>query len=400
MSPTKRNKGKFALAILLALLLALGVAACGGGSSSSDSSSSEAPASEEASNEGETENAAEESEGGGEESEVEEGKQVSIAMEEILTGVSFGQEIKEGAEAFAAEDGKVDLEINGPPSTEPEVAQKQATDMLAKQPEAFGFAPFPPELWTRTAANINEQVGPNVLTFNERPTSEVDDVSSSPVQIFVGTNDHGEAKEMLEETIKLAKLPASSTGEVILGQCVAQEAGVLAQRTEGFEEALENLLPKASVRKFTSEVEPQANTEAWTTMLAAHPDPILATGTCDQDGTSLATLKKTKGYKMVVGAMELPPATQAGLKEKSVTAVMGTNWWLQGYTAARMLAEAARGAELPEGFVSTGYKLFTPEDVAEVEERSKDPASFYKADIEELFGNGMPSAVPIEEAWK
>jgi ABC-type sugar transport system substrate-binding protein len=398
MSTTKRNKGKFALAILLALLLALGVAACGGGSSSSDSSSSEAPASEEASNEGETENAAE-TEGEGE-SEVEEGKQVSIAMEEILTGVSFGQEIKEGAEAFAAEDGKVDLEINGPPSTEPEVAQKQATDMLAKQPEAFGFAPFPPELWTRTAANINEQVGPNVLTFNERPTSEVGDVSSSPVQIFVGTNDHGEAQEMLEETIKLAKLPASSTGEVILGQCVAQEAGVLAQRTEGFEEALKNLLPKASVRKFTSEVEPQANTEAWTTMLAAHPHPILATGTCDQDGTSLATLKKTKGYDMVVGAMELPPATQAGLKEKTITAVMGTNWWLQGYTAARMLAEAARGAELPEGFVSTGYKLFTPEDVAEVEERTKDPASFYKADIEELFGNGMPSAVPIEEAWK
>ena len=397
MSKTKSKQGKVALAILLALLLALGVAACGGGSSSSDSSSSEAPASEEPA-EGETEPAAEdeESEGG----EVEEGKHVSIAMEEILTGVSFGQEIKEGAEAFAKEDGNVDLEINGPPSTEPEVAQKQATDMLAKQPEAFGFAPFPPELWTRTAANINEQVGPNVLTFNERPTSEVDDVSSSPVQIFVGTNDHGEAKEMLEETIKLAKLPSSSTGEVILGQCVAQEAGVLAQRTEGFEEALKNLLPKASVRKFTSEVEPQANTEAWTTMLAAHPDPILATGTCDQDGTSLATLEKTKGYEMVVGAMELPPATQAGLKEKSVPAVMGTNWWLQGYAAARMLAEAARGAELPEGFVSTGYKLFTPEDVAEVEERSKDPASFYKADIEELFGNGMPTAVPIEEAWK
>lgn len=396
MSKTKRNKGSIALAILLALLLALGVAACGGSSSSSSSSGSEeATTSEET--EGETEPAAEEESEGG---EVEEGKHVSIAMEEILTGVSFGQEIKEGAEAFAAEDGNVDLEINGPPSTEPEVAQQQATSMLAKQPEAFGFAPFPPELWTRTAANINEQVGPNVLTFNERPTSEVSDVSSSPVQIFVGTNDHGEAQLMLEETIKLAKLPASSTGEVILGQCVAQEAGVLAQRTEGFEEALKALLPKASVRKFTSEVEPQANTEAWTTMLAAHPDPILATGTCDQDGTSLATLKKTKGYEMVVGAMELPPATQAGLKEKSITAVMGTNWWLQGYAAARMLAEAARGAELPEGFVSTGYKLFTPEDVAEVEERSKDPASFYAADIEELFGNGMPTAVPIEEAWK
>ncbi len=393
MSKSKRNKGTIALAILLALLLAIGVAACGGGSSStSESGSGEA---KEEAGEGSTENAA--AEGGG---EVEAGKHVSVAMEEILTGVSFGQEIKEGAEAFAAEDGNVDLEINGPPSTEPEVAQQQATAMLAKKPEAFGFAPFPPELWTRTASTIVEQVGPNVLTFNERPASELKDISSAPVQLFVGSNDHGEAKLMLEETIKLAKLPKSSTGEVILGQCVAQEAGVLAQRTEGFEEALEALLPNAKVRKFTSEVEPQANTEAWTTMLAAHPHPILATGTCDQDGTSLATLKKTKGYEVVVGAMELPPATQQGLKEKTITAAMGTNWWLMGYTSARMLTEAARGAELPEGFVKTSYKLYTPEDMAEVEERSKNPGSFYKSGIEELFKNGMPSTVPIEEAFK
>jgi ABC-type sugar transport system substrate-binding protein len=393
MRKMKSNKGLSALAILAALLLAFGVAACGGGSSSS--SSSEATESTEAETGGEAEPAASE-EGG----EVEAGKHVSVAMEEILTGVSFGQEVKEGAEGFAKEDGNVSLEINGPPSTEPEVAQKQASDMLAKKPEAFGYAPFPPELWTRTAQTIYEQVSPNVLTFNERPASVPEELESSPVKLFVGSNDHGEAKLMLEETIKLAKLPASTTGEVILGQCVAQEAGVLAQRTEGFEEALAALLPKASVRKFTSEVEPQANTEAWTTELAAHPKPVLATGTCDQDGTSLATLKKTKGYEMVVGAMELPPATQEGLKEGTITAAMGTNWWLMGYTSARMLAEAARGAELPEGFVNTGYKLFTPEDVAAVEERSKDPSKFYRADIEELFANGLPETVPMEEAFK
>jgi ABC-type sugar transport system substrate-binding protein len=391
MRKNKHNKGTIALAILLALLLALGVAACGGGSSSSSSESTESSEPAEGAEDASAESGA---------SEVDSGKHVSVAMEEILTGVSFGQEVKEGAEGFAKEDGNVSLEINGPPSTEPEVAQKQASDMLAKQPEAFGFAPFPPELWTRTAATINEQVGPNVLTFNERPASVPEELESSPVKLFVGSNDHGEAKLMLEETIKLAKLPTSTTGEVILGQCVAQEAGVLAQRTEGFEEALAALLPKASVRKFTSEVEPQANTEAWTTELAAHPTPVLATGTCDQDGTSLATLKKTKGYEMVVGAMELPPATQEGLKEGTITAAMGTNWWLMGYTSARMLAEAARGAELPEGFVNTGYKLFTPEDVAAVEERSKDPSKFYREDIEELFANGLPETVPMEEAFK
>jgi ABC-type sugar transport system substrate-binding protein len=386
-----RNQGKkkgLRLAVAFAALLAaLALAACG--SSSSDSTSGGGGGG------GESTEAETEAESGGGES----GKHVSIAMEEILTGVSFGQEIKEGIEGFAAEDGNVAVEIQGPPTVEPEVAQKQAADMLSKKPEAFGFAPFPPELWTRTMSNIVEQV-PHVLVFNERPSSEPQDVEAAPVKLFVGTDDKGEAREMLEETIKLAKLPASSTGEVILGQCVAQEAGVLAQRTEGFEEALKKLLPKAQVRKFTSEVEPQANTEAWTTELAAHPSPILATGTCDQDGTSLDKVKNEKGYKMVVGAMELPPNTIAGLKDGTIIAAMGTNWWLQGYTATRLLAEAARGTELPEGFVNTGQRLFTKKDIAAVEERAKEPAKFYKAGIEELFGNGTPETVPITDAWK
>jgi ABC-type sugar transport system substrate-binding protein len=395
MSKTKSNKGQVALAILLALLLALGVAACGGGSSSSDSSSSEAPASEEPA-EGETEPAAEDEEEGG---EVEAGKQVSIAMEEILTGVSFGQELKEGAEAFAKEDGNVSLEINGPPSTEPEVAQKQATDMLAKKPEAFGFAPFPPELWTRTAATINEQVGPNVLTFNERPASEKDQVSAAPNQTFVGVNDREGAKLMLEELIKIEKLPKSWSGEVILGQCVAQEAGVLAQRTEGFEEAIEAGIPNAKVEKFNSEVEPQANTEAWTTELAAHPNVEIATGTCNQDGESLIKLKKEKGYKYMLGTMELVPLTRSGLEEGVVTVNGGLSWWLEGYTAARMLAEAARGAEIPEGFVDVGLQLFTQADVSGLEQMEKEPAKFNEAAIEELFKSGMPETKPIEEAF-
>ncbi len=66
------------------------------------------------------------------------------------------------------------------------------------------------------------------------------------------------------------------------------------------------------------------------------------------------------------GAMELPPEVISGLKDGSILVAMGTNWWLQGYTATRMLAEAARGEELPEGWVNTGQQLFTGEDVAAV----------------------------------
>jgi len=383
VSKKRTNKGLLVLAALAALLLALGLAACGGDDDSSSSASTEPATSEETGGGG-----------GGEEKE-----QVSIAMVEILTGVSFGQEIAEGMKGFAAEDGAVDLQVQGPPTVEPEVAQKMAADLLATGPDAMGVAPFPPELWTRTMKNITEQVD-NYLVFNERPSSLPEDVSGASIQLFVGTDDKSEAREMLEETIKLAKIPKSSTGKVILGQCVAQEAGVLAQRTEGFDEALAALLPNAQVEKFTSEVEPQKNTKAWTTELAANPDAMLATGTCDQDGTSLYKVIGEKGYDLIVGAMELPPEVIAGLKDGTITAAMGTNWWLQGYTATRMLAEAARGEELPEGWVDTGQQLFTKADIAAVEERASEPEKFYAAGVEELFANGMPEAQPIENAWK
>jgi len=65
-----------------------------------------------------------------------------------------------------------------------------------------------------------------------------------------------------------------------------------------------------------------------------------------------------------------------------------------------MLAEAARGEELPEGWVNTGQQLFTKADIAAVEERAAEPEKFYAAGVEELFSGGMPAAEPIENAWK
>lgn len=387
---SKKTTGRSLLiGAALMVLLSLALAACGGGSSSS--SSETAPAETEPSAGGE--NAGGQTASGGEK------EQVSVAMELILTGVSFGQQQQEGAEAFAAEDGHVNLEVQGPPTAEPEVAQKQALDMLAKKPDAFGFAPFPPELWTRTAKTIWDQVGPNVLNFNERPASEPQDVSSSPVKTFVGNNDAEMASLMLEEAIKLGKLPSSSTGEVLLGQCAAQEAGVLAQRTAAFEEVAKKMLPKAKVVTFTSEVEPQANTEAWTTALNAHSNVILAAGTCDQDGESLAKIKKQGDAKFIAGAMEAPPATVEGVKSGDITVDVASSHWLEGYTTARMLTEAARGEELPEGFVEIGHWTFTSKNADELVELTTEPEKFAAERKEELFGGGMPTAVPILQAF-
>jgi ABC-type sugar transport system substrate-binding protein len=382
----RTSKGLPALVVLAALLLALGLAACGGGDSSSSTS-------------GETENASAAEGGEKEEVSAAEKEQVSVAMELILTGQAFGQEIQEGAEAFAAEDGAVDLETNGPPQVDPETAQKQATDLLAKQPDAMGFAPFPPELWTRTAKMIDEQVGPNVLIFNERPASEEGDVSAATVQTFVGAADKTLAREATELGIEGAGLSPSTTGEVIIGQCIPQEAGVLAMRTEGVKEVVSKMLPKAKQVVFTSGGTPQESLQAWTSELAAKPNPAFVIGVCTEDGGSIDKVMKEKGYDFPATAMDVDPGTIAGIKDGNLIGTVTVNWWLEGYTSARMLTEAARGGEIPEGWINTGQLAVTKKNIAELEERTDEPEKFYAPQIEELFAGGMPKAEPIEDAY-
>ncbi len=364
-------------AALLAITAACALGACGDDDSGSESAAAAGSSSESKEN-------------------------VKLAMELILTGVQFGQDIKGGIEAFASEDGAVDVEIQGPPSVDPVTAQKQATDMLAKGPDAMGVAPFPPELWPRTLKTISEQTDAS-LTFNIKPTGKVEDVGASPIKTFVGISDTQGARDVMAKTIELAKLPPSTTGYVLLGQCVPGNTGPLYERIQGFKEVLAEKLPDADVIVFDSKVEPQANTNAWTAQLAAKPDPVLVLGTCDQDGTSLYKVKRAKGYKFPAGALELPPETVAGIRDGSILASSATHWYLEGYASARLLAETIRGGELPEGFIDVGSTMVTKENVAEIEQRNSSPEAtdeWYAPKVEALFGDLPAHTHPIEDAWK
>jgi ABC-type sugar transport system substrate-binding protein len=387
MSRKRTSKQFVVIAALAALLLALALAACGGGGSSSGTTASSSESGESTS-----ETTASDTSG--------EKESVSVVMGLVDTGEEFWLEEAAGAEAFAAEDGNVNLKVTGPPSYEPEAAQRQILDLLATGQQAVAIVPQPSELWTRTMKTLSEELPGKVIAFGERPTATEAEATGAAVKTAVGQADKQITREMIEETIKLAKLPSSSTGEVMFGQCVAGETGTPKVREEGLVEGAENLLPNAKIVEFISEPDPQVNTNRWGQELAAHPDTILAAGTCGMDGPSLYKLKKSNNYEFPIGAMEISPENIEGLKSGVTTAVMASNTWFIGYTVGRMLTEAARGAELPEGFVSTGGTMFTKANVGEVEERQNDPEKFYKAKIEELFANGMPKAEPIEAAWK
>jgi ABC-type sugar transport system substrate-binding protein len=388
MSRKSTGKQSAVIAVLAALLLALALAACGGGGSSSDTNASGSEAEE--SNSATT---ASDSSGG-------EKEDVSVVMGLVDTGEEFWLEVAAGGEAFAAEDGAVNLKVTGPPSYEPEAAQRQILDLLPTGQEAVGFVPQPSELWTRTMKTLTEELPGKVIAYGERPTATEDEAESAAVKTLVWVADKQATREMIEETIKVAKLPASTTGDVMLGQCVAGETGTPKVREEGLVEGAENLLPKATIVEFVSEPDPQVNTNRWGQELAAHPNTVLAAGTCGMDGPSLYKLKKSNNYDFPIGAMEVSPENIAGLESGVMQAVMASPTWFIGYTVSRMLTEAARGEELPEGFVKMPGTMFTKANVGEVELRQNDPEKFYKPEIEELFANGMPKAEPIEAAWK
>ncbi|HZO37410.1 MAG TPA: substrate-binding domain-containing protein [Solirubrobacteraceae bacterium] len=331
-------------------------------------------------------------------------KKVKIAMELILTGVQFGVDTKNGINAFVKDDGAVSAQVNGPVTVDPGTAQKQTTDMIAKGPNAVGVAPFPPEAWQRTLKDINKKYPKTSLTFNAKPSGKVGDISKQPFKTFVGINDAASARAVLTKTIELAKLKSSATGEVLLGQCVPGNTGVLADRIRGFKQVLAKLLPKATPVVFDSKVDPQGNTTAWTTELVAHPKPILAIGTCDQDGTSLYKVKKANSsYKFPVGAVETPPETVLGIQDGTILASSSVNWYLEGYTAARLLAESARGKAIPAGFIDIGYTMITKKNIAEIKKRNSSLANtraWYAPKVKEQFANMKKYTHSLSSAWK
>ncbi|MEU9546717.1 MULTISPECIES: sugar ABC transporter substrate-binding protein [Streptomyces] len=328
-------------------------------------------------------------------------KQVSVSMGLVLTGLKYFQEEKSGAEAFAAEDGNVDLEITGPPGFDPELAQKQVRDLLAKGPDAMGISPQPPDTWLRTMQELSTQLRGNVIAYSEVPASTPKDVSRSPIRTVVGNDDRRLSREMLEKTIKLSGLDKSTTGPVVLAPCTPDKTGTGARRLAGFVDAVKELLPKTNIVTFvTTPTNRQENYELWADKLSAYPNAVLAAGTCGDDGNSLYRLKQKKGYKYALGAMELTPESLTGLKDGSILAVQTANTWVMGYTVARMLTLAARGEKLPEGFVATGGTLFTKDNADQGSVRDEQPEKFFRPVIDKLFANGMPEAQPIENAWK
>jgi ribose transport system substrate-binding protein len=292
-----------------------------------------------------------------------EQERLKLGMVLILTNIPFGQQIADGAKA-AAEDVNADVQITGPTSIDPALAQKQASDLVAAGLDGLSVAPFPTEAWPRALSELKDKLE-NTITHNVPPTD------GSGVDLYVGVNDIAQGRALATETIKNAGWTADTTGKILLGQCVPGDTGVLASRMKGMKEVFERELPNAEVKgPIQVSVDPNQNTSDWENVLKANPDPLAAGGTCDQDGESLYKLKTASGDDYAVFAFETPPNTVKGIQDGTIIANVSVDWWLEGYQAIRILAERARGNDVAGGWVDTGYTVIDQSNVDAVIERN------------------------------
>ena len=323
------------------------------------------------------------------------GKAVHLGMELLFSGVPFTAETQAGAQAAAQELG-VKLDVSGPPSLDPPTAISQVNNFLDSGVDGIAIGDEPAALWTRALNDAVTKTKGNVVAYNSVPAK------GTTVKTYVGIDAADYGRQLATETIKAAGLGADTTGEVIIGQCVPQ-SDPLTLTVGGITEATKQLLPKATVlTAFNSQVVPSQNFAAWEQEMRAHPNAVLALGPCDQDADSMIKAKQDTKGKFAIGGVATSPQVLTGLADGTVAAILAQNWYVMGYTAARLMAEAASKGTAPvEGWINPGTTVITKANAAAIKARDASPAgqaAFYKPLVTKLWANLGAATKPLSAA--
>jgi ABC-type sugar transport system substrate-binding protein len=381
MSVHHRHSPLRAGALCAAAVAAIvGLAACGSTSSSTSSSSAVTTESSGASNAAATTPAT--------------GKPVHLAMEMIVTGLAFEAETEAGAQAAAKQFGAT-LNVSAPTSFDPSTAISQVSSALAQGAKGVAIADEPPSLWTRALTNAVSQTNGDTVTFNAVPPA-------GTVKTYVGNDDLTLGQTLASATIKAAHLGPGTTGQVIISNCNPTSAPI-GFTVKGEVQTVKQLLPKATIEPvFNSQVDPAPNFTAWRQEISAHPSAVLALGVCDQDGDSMIKAKQATGGKFAIGASDLDPLVLSSIANGTVAADLAQDWYVEGYTAARMLIDAIQsGTKPPAGWFQPGTTIVTKANIAALMTRDASPAgmaAFYKPIIGKLWGNISAAAQPLSSA--
>ncbi len=332
---------------------------------------------------------------GGEQSNSAGDASQRLGMELLVAGLPFTAEIQAGGDAAAKETGVV-LDVSAPSTFDPPAAISQVNNFLSSGVDGLAIAPEPAPLWTRALTDAVTKTNGNTVALQTPPAA------GTSVKTYVGVDATELGRQIAEEAITSSGLGPDTTGEVIIGKCTTQSTP-LTQTTGGMAEAVKQALPKATVLDpFDSNSVPAQNFAAWEQEMRAHPDAVLVLGSCDQDGESMVKAKQVTGGTWAIGATATTPGVLAAIADGTVASSVAQNWYVEGYTVVRLLAEGLQHNTTPvEGWINPGTTVVTKANVAEIVARDASPegqAAFYKPLVTKLWADLGAATKPLTDA--
>lgn len=301
-------------------------------------------------------------------------EKVTIGFVESFTSIPFYQVAGRGAEAAGRRDGNATVKVVGPPKATGTAEATIAQNLVqSDQPDGVAANPCVLPAWTRTLASLVRDVPDgNVVAWNCSPVGTSS--QTSPVKTYVGASFVDTGYQSASIAVKAGGLSPSTTGTALVANC-SKGVPVLDYAQIGTVRALKELLPKAKVVEFASNLEQGRNTAAWTSELGRQSNVVFAVGMCDQDAMSLALLKKRRAdAKFVAGvnsanSLEIFRLIESGVLAGGVSVAP----WVEANVTVRMLIDGARGKKPPVGWVDAGLYPVTKENAADWVKGSSSP---------------------------
>lgn len=357
MSKTRRN-----LSVAAAAVTALGLAACSSpatGSTPSSSGGADTP--------------------------------VNVAFVYATTTLNPMQEMAYGSKVAADEAG-AKLTLTAPSGVDGPAQVQLFQSATRTSKDGIAYQTLTPDLFVRPLKTAKDAGIPLVAVDTPPP-------SGSGVDLYVGSSDFEIGKALA--TKFLEKIPAGTTGEVVIGNAIPGLI-ILDLRAKGMTEVFNKERPELKVlAPFNSQAEPTANYNAWSSTVKAHPNAVAYLGTGAQDAVSLATIQSKGNLELLAGGVDLDPAALQGLKDGKIFAMVSPEHWLKGYVSMNLLTQAAKtGKPLPTGWFDTGYLVVDSSNVDDIEKRQADEASraaWFAAGAKELLANQSTNLRPLSD---
>jgi ABC-type sugar transport system substrate-binding protein len=295
-------------------------------------------------------------------------KSAKLAFVYPTTETNFGQEMALGAKAAAADRPGVELKESAPANVDgpKEVQLFQAATRASK--DGVAMMTLTPDLFLRPLLTASKDSVP-LVAVDVPPAKGAEQAA----KLLIGNSNVQIGQELAQAILK--KVPASATGEVLIGTDTPG-LPVLEQRNQGFKEVFQKERPNLKLIVFDAKQSPTDNYNTWSAQVRAHPNAVAYVGPGSQAAVSLTRIQKQTGKKYVVGACDLDPVALEGVKNGYVQALISPEHFLKSYLAIALLAgQKQDGKKLPEGVWNSGALTVDSSNIDKIMARQKSAAA-------------------------